>query len=168
MFMAPSITPWRYKIPNKVGEPHNPAIRVVTYDRLTGKHLNIIQYYIDLDYSNRHNATNWTVEYEATRVYGIPDITANSLHGLADKLEKSPSLMDTYLKFRWVMAKPDDRVKGCAKECRESFFCGFKHHDMASFNKCKDAYVGSAVRVGETYFFVIITSIVATYFVYLK
>ncbi|XP_041371161.1 acid sphingomyelinase-like phosphodiesterase 3b isoform X4 [Gigantopelta aegis] len=164
MFMAPSITPWRFKIPNKVGEAHNPGIRVVTYDRTTGKHLNIIQYYMDLDASNSRNATNWTVGYDAQRVYGISDITAKSLHGLTDKLKKTSSLMDSYVKFRWVLAKPEDRVKGCNKACRESFFCGFKHHDMSSFNKCKEKYVGSAVKAGESCLFVLVMFIFTTYF----
>lgn len=36
VFMAPSVTPWRYKNPKKTGAAHNPGIRLVKYDRATG------------------------------------------------------------------------------------------------------------------------------------
>ena len=51
--MAPSVTPWRYKLSNgAIGPPHNPAVRLVTYDRDTGRHLDIEQLRLDLPASN--------------------------------------------------------------------------------------------------------------------
>uniref|UniRef100_A0A0B7AV20 Calcineurin-like phosphoesterase domain-containing protein n=1 Tax=Arion vulgaris TaxID=1028688 RepID=A0A0B7AV20_9EUPU len=45
-FTAPSVTPWRYRIKTKTGDPHNPGIRLVSYDKDTGLHINYDQYYI--------------------------------------------------------------------------------------------------------------------------
>jgi hypothetical protein len=43
VFVAPAVTPWRYVIPSGTGPAHNPAIRLVKYDRQTGRQLDILQ-----------------------------------------------------------------------------------------------------------------------------
>ncbi|KAL5022237.1 hypothetical protein ScPMuIL_001392 [Solemya velum] len=47
VFMAPSVTPLRYKIS---AGGHNPAVRLIKYDRDDGSPLDISNYYMDLDW----------------------------------------------------------------------------------------------------------------------
>ena len=67
--MAPSVTPWRYKLGNgEIGPPHNPSVRLVTYDRVSGKHLNIEQFWLDLPASNNNGTARFSRLYSFTEV----------------------------------------------------------------------------------------------------
>lgn len=49
--------------------------------------LDYTQYYLDLAAANRNTgAAEWMAEYNLTQYYGLHDVSANSLHNLADKL----------------------------------------------------------------------------------
>jgi hypothetical protein len=68
-FVAPSVTPWRYKLSNgETGPPHDPSVRLVTYDRDTGRHLNILQYKLDLPRATQPGGGNFTLLYNFTQV----------------------------------------------------------------------------------------------------
>lgn len=58
-FNAPSVTPWRYKLPTKTGEAHNPGIRLIKYNRDTGLNLDYTQYFINITDANRENKSSW-------------------------------------------------------------------------------------------------------------
>lgn len=58
-FTAPSVTPWRYRAETFTTDPHNPGVRLVKYDNVTGQHLDYTQYYINLTDSNRQENTTW-------------------------------------------------------------------------------------------------------------
>ena len=70
IFVSPSVTPWRFKLSTgEIGLPHNPAIRLVTYDRDTGDHLNIQQYYLDLSAAiSNQTADDFSLLYSFTEV----------------------------------------------------------------------------------------------------
>lgn len=69
LFVAPSVTPWRYKLKTgEIGPPHNPAVRLVSFDRTSGKHLNIQQYRLDLPQGNLQRKANFTLLYNFTQV----------------------------------------------------------------------------------------------------
>lgn len=48
--------------------------------------LDYTQYYFDLAAANR-NMAEWTAEYNLTQYYGLHEVSAISLHNLADKLQ---------------------------------------------------------------------------------
>lgn len=49
--------------------------------------LDYTQYYLDLAAANRNvGAAEWTPEYNLTQYYGLYEVSATSLHNLADKL----------------------------------------------------------------------------------
>lgn len=66
-FSAPSVTPWRHKIPTETGSPHNPGIRLIEYDRDTGMHINYEQFYMNLTDSNRQGMANWVCYKKSLR-----------------------------------------------------------------------------------------------------
>jgi hypothetical protein len=65
--------------------------------------LDYTQYYLDLAAANRNaGAPEWTAEYNLTQYYGLHDVSANSLHNLADKL-RIGSPQETTVFYKWVM-----------------------------------------------------------------
>lgn len=61
--------------------------------------LDYTQYYLDLAAANRAGVAEWTAEYNLTQYYGLHDISAQSLHNLADKLRiGTPHEMITFQK----------------------------------------------------------------------
>ncbi|XP_067657019.1 acid sphingomyelinase-like phosphodiesterase 3b [Haliotis asinina] len=150
MFMAPSITPWRYKIPGKADDAHNPAIRLVKYNRGSGMLLDIHQYYMDLRDSNKNNASNWTIAYKTSETFGLSDLSANSLNSVIKKMETDKSLLDKYIRYNTVLANGETTVNECGVKCRAIFTCGFTHMDKPSFDSCVDVRVGAATMLRST------------------
>lgn len=73
MFVAPSVTPWRFKLPDgRVGPPHDPSVRLVYYDTTTGKHLDVVQFRLNLTDANAQSPLtsggNFTQLYKFTEV----------------------------------------------------------------------------------------------------
>lgn len=69
MFVAPSVTPWRFKLKSgQTGPPHNPSVRLVTYDRDSGRHLNVEQFRLDLPAANTQGTANFSLLYSLTEV----------------------------------------------------------------------------------------------------
>ncbi|XP_060063975.1 acid sphingomyelinase-like phosphodiesterase 3b [Ylistrum balloti] len=136
MFLAPSVTPWRYKTPTKAGPAHNPAIRLVQYDRLTGRHLNMITYYMDLPASNAQGIPQWAEEYNATRDYNIDDLSPNSMNKLAQRMStpNSPEF-NKYWKWRFASVQ-NDILESCDEECKTKIVCQISHVDQSTYDAC--------------------------------
>ena len=138
MFLAPSVTPWRYKLPSPigVGPAHNPAFRLIEYDRTTGKHLDIVQYYLDLIQSNNIDRALWGIEYRATVDMNIPDVTVQSIYSFIQKLKLKTSPQFTkYIKWRTVSL--DDRVADtCDDTCHRKVFCNFYNIEKDDYQRC--------------------------------
>ncbi|KAK6185874.1 hypothetical protein SNE40_008015 [Patella caerulea] len=165
VFNGPSVTPWRYKIPVATGPPHNPGIRLISYDRTTGQPINILTYYINLPESNANNKTDWKLEYNFTHAYGIDDVTAPSIHKLTERMVKDRSLVDMYYKYKDVSVT---NSPACDDNCRNSILCGFSKSKMDEFNSCKDSYTGSANTVLKPAPVIITTSMCLMYFMHMK
>ena len=48
MYISPSVTPWKLRVGDWIGPPHNPALRRYIFDRSTYELVDIQQYYLDL------------------------------------------------------------------------------------------------------------------------
>ncbi|GFO25614.1 acid sphingomyelinase-like phosphodiesterase 3b [Plakobranchus ocellatus] len=60
VFLPPPVTPLRRTPPDgEQGPPLNPGVRLVKYDRLTGKHLNYRQFYTNITEDNRLGRAVW-------------------------------------------------------------------------------------------------------------
>ncbi|XP_064596451.1 acid sphingomyelinase-like phosphodiesterase 3b [Liolophura sinensis] len=163
VFIAPSVTPWRYKTDQlEFGRSHNPGIRLVSYDRFNGRHLNIIQYYLDLDKANKDSHAQWQLLYKATDVYDIPDVSARSLSNARElMLDSSKKHVQDYYERLTLMgdtSKIDDK-------CQYSIYCGMRYFDVPGFNKCLDKYYSLAFRpVASSFVIIIVTVIISVLF----
>ena len=137
LFLAPSITPWRFQIPNEVEPAHNPGARLVKYNRQTGKQLDILQYYINLNHSNTAGDITWLFGYKATSLYGIPDLTPVSMATLTNKMtDPHTSPFTDYVTWHNTNGSSDFQ---CDSTCFHSMKCGIKHAQDVDFQNCLQA-----------------------------
>ncbi|GFO19380.1 acid sphingomyelinase-like phosphodiesterase 3b [Plakobranchus ocellatus] len=112
-FTAPSVIPWRYRfktpVGDDVGDPHNPGVRLIEYDRDTGAHLNYHQYFINLRDTNTQNRANWAKLY-------------SSIKTIFDRMKDGggKKYSDQYCRFRLVSKKE----KVCTDKMRGDIYCG--------------------------------------------
>ncbi|XP_053390580.1 acid sphingomyelinase-like phosphodiesterase 3a [Mercenaria mercenaria] len=140
IFLAPSIAPLRF------GPMKNPGVRLVKYDRVTGKHVDISQYYLDLNAANRAGVADWKLEYTASDAYNIQDLTASSLAALIDRMKDSDSTeFKTYRKFYYV-SPPEDLIEDCDWKCHAFIFCGFTEFNLDDVKKCEKTMVSGAIE----------------------
>ena len=134
MFISPSVTPWRYVRPTETADPHNPAIRLIKYDRKTGRHLDLFQYHIDLPKANNNKSLKWLLGYKATTEYGIPDISPGSLASAVGNFGDFTSpYFAKYMRWYNVNAIPD---YPCNKTCHITVLCGFRNLLDGDFESC--------------------------------
>ncbi|XP_046368337.2 acid sphingomyelinase-like phosphodiesterase 3b [Haliotis rufescens] len=136
MFIAPSVTPWRYKSGTESDAPHNPAVRLVKYDQKTGEALDFIQYYMDLTESNEANASSWKVAYDASKAYQVKDLSAASVSMAVKQMSTDKYVLDKYIRFNTVLANGNTTVNECDATCRAEYICSFTHHEFGEFNSC--------------------------------
>ena len=133
VFAAPSVTPFY----NDAGF-HNPAVRLVKYDRQTGKHLEIDQYYLDLDKANEDTSRAWELEYNSRVDYNLPDVTAESMWNLVQRMaNRNSKEFQNYWKFVTVMHETL-KMPCDTDECHVKVLCGFEHFTMKKYEDCID------------------------------
>lgn len=130
IFYAPSVTPIRF------GPSHNPAIRLVKYDRATKKHLDFAQYFIDLANANKLKRAVWKLEYNFASAYGVSDLSAASLKSVSTRMKnRDGPEFEKYIKYHYVSASEDQREE-CDADCHTTVFCGLTEFTMDEFNAC--------------------------------
>ncbi|XP_050428631.1 acid sphingomyelinase-like phosphodiesterase 3a isoform X2 [Adelges cooleyi] len=129
MMMAPSLTPSK-----SPGVSNNPGLRLYKFNTNTGHILDYTQYYIDLETSANGDPDDWRVEYNLTHYYGLHEITARSLHQVAETFQLSDSPeFDRYFEANSVRLRPS---KDCNLECRRMHFCAVTELDYSRFHSC--------------------------------
>ena len=130
LFLAPAVTPWNTSLPG-VG-PNNPGIRLYDYDTATGRVVNIRQYWLNLTEANSRNETDWTLEYRATKRYGVPDVGGASMIELAERfLKKGDSTFDAYYGFNSVSYD-----FSCDAKCKTTQVCSIMCVDYDEYYRC--------------------------------
>ncbi len=114
---------------------NNPSIRLYKYDKKTGKILEIMQYYLNLTAANADNKADWLMEYEFTKTYGVPDMSAQSLRHLVDDFIPDQSVMfhKYYVHFQ-VSTKPVP----CDKKCKQQHLCSITEVDYDKNAHCQN------------------------------
>ena len=134
LFIAPSVTPWRYQIASGIEPAHNPGARLIKYDKQTGYQLDIIQYYIDLDESNAQGSIVWKYGYNATYLYKIPDISPASMHSLVTRMVNGSS--EEFLAYvNWYNTNGTANFP-CTGMCHKAVMCGFRNMEELPFKAC--------------------------------
>ena len=155
VFIAPSVTPWKY-IPT--APEHNPGIRLVKYDRHTGKHLEIRQYYLDIVAANQSGNATWRLEYNTSEVYGVTELSATSLSGLIDKMKNSNG--DEFKSYWRHFTVSPRNLQPCDEICHATIICGYTNFKMPDLNNCKSALISSATSLSPFVYLVVVHLIV--------
>lgn len=157
IYIAPSVTPWRYKLPEGVtGPSHNPGVRLVKYDRETGAQLDIEQYYLDLEKANKDGVANWELEYTASAAYDMGDISARQLLKLSESMKIITG--DAFKKYwKFYSVSPKDLLE-CNATCHASIVCGLTEFSMAEYNDCTAKIVSACSGLTSWFLVIILTS----------
>ncbi|BFZ16766.1 hypothetical protein BsWGS_19805 [Bradybaena similaris] len=142
-FTAPSVTPWRWRSKTFTTDPHNPGVRLVKYDNVTGQHLDYIQYYINLTDSNRLENTTWSILYSFTEGYKVTDMSVASLREIFSNMEsnKNTDYSNKYCTYSVVSNYPID----CTDVKRAEIYCGGLYYDLNEAKDCKQKYLNLEV-----------------------
>lgn len=155
LFMAPSVTPWRFKIPSLgvTGKAHNPGFRMIKYDQSTGRHLDLIQYFMDLPESNRMQAPVWKTGYTATSDMSIPDITPASMD-LFVKRMADPNGADFKKFYSWRFTSAEHPSVGvCDQSCHAIIHCNFIHSSKKKYDQCVNLLTSNATSIFRMWFY---------------
>ncbi|KAK2157187.1 hypothetical protein LSH36_196g05044 [Paralvinella palmiformis] len=134
LFLAPSVTPWETTLPDVMGGlGNNPGIRLIQYDRDSGRVLDIHQYYLNLTKANLDSTDQWLLEYNATSYFGVPDMSPSSLHDLAEKMKDDDQLFSKYYKANGVLYDPDERW---VEEMRIVHYCAAVNMAYDRYDEC--------------------------------
>lgn len=115
-YLAPSETPH---------DGLNPAYRIYTID---GDHqdstnlvLDHVTYTVDLDRANLNKNMTMTVEYEAKRDLGLPNLSPTCWHKYVENLASSENDFEQFRRHRYRNGPAIK--KGCNKKCRKQMLC---------------------------------------------
>ncbi|CAB0014726.1 unnamed protein product [Nesidiocoris tenuis] len=135
MLMAPALSPRRTS-----SGANNPGVRLYKFETSSGQVLDYTQYYLDLNHANQHDHAAWTQEYNLTSYYGLTEVTANSLHELANTFREPNSLhFAKYYEANAVRLFSSPQAGGCDRSCVQSHFCAVSHVEYAEFRSCLEA-----------------------------
>ncbi|XP_041970648.1 acid sphingomyelinase-like phosphodiesterase 3a [Aricia agestis] len=150
--LAPSVSPHR----DPAGSS-NPGLRLYKFDTDTGKVLDYTQFYLDLAAANRAGATTatggaeWVAEYNLTQYYGLRDVSAESLHNLADKLRIGmPHEMTSFYKYLRAYSVKHDNTDSCDGACAHQHFCAITCLEHIAYRQCVEAAASALAASGRS------------------
>ncbi|XP_034178974.2 cyclic GMP-AMP phosphodiesterase SMPDL3A [Osmia lignaria lignaria] len=148
IMMAPSISP------RTTGGPNNPGLRLYKFETNTGQVLDYTQYYLNLPEANSKGEANWLVEYSMLEYYDLQEITAITLHDLADRFTQS----DDYAFVRYYAAntvslpREVEQIWGCGGSlngaCVLHHYCTVTRLNIESYNECYSSYAYALASTG--------------------
>ncbi|OWR41446.1 Sphingomyelin phosphodiesterase [Danaus plexippus plexippus] len=152
-FLAPSLSPHH----DPAGSS-NPGLRLYKFDSDTGKVLDYTQFYLDLAVANRvgdSGATvvggDWVAEYNLTQYYAIRDVSAESLHHLADKLRigtaHETTMFNKYLRSYNVKRDNSDNCDGA---CAHQHYCAITCLEHIAYRQCVEAAASALAASGRS------------------
>ncbi|KAM3967330.1 cyclic GMP-AMP phosphodiesterase SMPDL3A [Aphomia sociella] len=145
--LAPSVSPHR----DPAGFS-NPGLRLYKFDTNNGKVLDYTQYYLDLAAANRNTgAADWTAEYNLTQYYGLHDVSANSLHNLADKLRiGTPQETTVFNKYLRAYNVRHETSESCDGACAHQHFCAITCLEHVAYRQCVEAAASALAAAGKS------------------
>ena len=163
MLLAPSVTPWRARIPgNRLTAARNPGIRRVMMTRDYTRLLDVEQYYLPLTEANKQGVAEWKLEYSFRRNYKLKDASTASLQTLLDELKQSSSkYFRQYYTFNSVNAQTKSNVP-CDWACENLHLCAIEHVEYDDCKTCitANARCSCAVAIPSGMFYVVSFSVV--------
>ncbi|XP_076758581.1 acid sphingomyelinase-like phosphodiesterase 3b [Xylocopa sonorina] len=140
IMMAPSISP------RTLGGPNNPGLRLYKFETTTGQVLDYTQYYLNLAEANSIRTAKWLVEYNLLDYYNLQEITAITLHDLADRFTQ----FNDYAFVRYYAAntvslpREAEQIWGCGGPlngaCALHHYCTVTRLSPQSYKECYSSY----------------------------
>ncbi|CAO1334344.1 unnamed protein product [Diamesa hyperborea] len=129
MMIAPSVTPRKMIVGS-----NNPAMRLYKFETDTGQVLDYTQFYLDLESANLKGEPVWQAEYNLTTYYyGLAEISAVSLHNLADRFTNPDDILFAkYYRANSVKFP----TQACEGVCSLNHYCAITRIDYREFRQC--------------------------------
>ncbi|KZC14166.1 Acid sphingomyelinase-like phosphodiesterase 3b [Dufourea novaeangliae] len=150
IMMAPSISP------STPGGPNNPGLRLYKFETNTGQVLDYTQYYLNLVDANSNGTANWSVEYSLLDYYPLREITAISLHDLADRFtQPNDNAFSRYYKANTVsLPREMAQIWGCggalSGACALHHYCTVTRLNPESYKECYSSYAYALASTGSS------------------
>ncbi|XP_075971847.1 cyclic GMP-AMP phosphodiesterase SMPDL3A-like isoform X2 [Anticarsia gemmatalis] len=142
--LAPSVSPHR----SPAGSS-NPGLRLYKFDTNTGKVLDYTQYFLDLAGANR-NLAEWSAEYNLTQYYGLHEVSAMSLHNLAEKLQiGTPHETNIFHKYVRAYHVKHESSESCDGACAHQHFCAITCLEHVTYRHCVEAAASALAAAGD-------------------
>ncbi|GFN90379.1 acid sphingomyelinase-like phosphodiesterase 3b [Plakobranchus ocellatus] len=142
-FTAASVTPWRFRVPTPtgelVGDPHNPTVRLIEYDRDTGAHLDYHQYFINLTDTNSNKRANWAKLYSFKAAYSVPDMSVDSMRTIFERIKDGGGRTYTTRYCRYALASQQNTP--CTDETRGEIYCAGLYYKVPEAKACVAKYL---------------------------
>jgi len=91
-----------------------------------------INYYIDIEESNKVGEVVWKKSYSTAENYGLTDCTADSMMKFIENMRTDRALFDQFYSHLW--ANYQHRV--CDKSCQKQMLCTLEFINMTDVNVC--------------------------------
>ncbi|XP_038222972.1 acid sphingomyelinase-like phosphodiesterase 3a [Zerene cesonia] len=147
VLLAPSVSPH-----HDYGGSSNPGLRLYKFDTDTGKVLDFTQFYLDLASANRADSgAEWVAEYNFTQYYGLRDVSAESLHNLAEKF-RSNSIQDATYFSRYLRAYnvKFENTNICDGACAHEHYCAITCLEHTAYRQCVEAAASALAASGNS------------------
>ncbi|XP_046830104.1 acid sphingomyelinase-like phosphodiesterase 3b isoform X8 [Vespa velutina] len=141
IMIAPSISP---STPG--GGPNNPGFRLYKFETDTGQVLDYYQYYLNLAEANKQGSADWKMEYSLLEYYEMNEITAISLHDLADRFTQSSdyAFVRYYAANTVSLPREVEKIWGCGGPlngvCALHHYCTVTRLSVQLFKECCASY----------------------------
>ncbi|XP_043478647.1 acid sphingomyelinase-like phosphodiesterase 3b [Leptopilina heterotoma] len=140
IMMAPSITPYR------AGGPNNPGLRLYQFEKKSGQVIDYKQYYLNLPEANSIRSAYWNIEYSLLKHYELKEISALTLHDLADRFTQSNdnAFVRYYAANTVSLPREVEEIWGCGGAlnggCALQHYCSVTRLDTDSYSNCVHSY----------------------------
>jgi len=133
--VGPSFTTYSY---------HNPSFRVIEFDSVTKKMVNIHQYRLPLyKYNNSTAKPTFEKVYSMKEEYGLPDLSPKSFQMIAESLKNSTSFTQKF--YANFMSQYSFQSSQCGEKCQRELYCKMSNDVFDEYLKCVDTPSGSDV-----------------------
>ncbi|XP_072940071.1 cyclic GMP-AMP phosphodiesterase SMPDL3A-like [Epargyreus clarus] len=145
--LAPSVSPH-----HDPSGSSNPGLRLFKFDSDTGKVLDYTQFYLDLAAANRATGgAEWIAEYNLTQYYALRDVSAESLHNLADKLRiGTPQETTMFNKYIRAYSVKHESSEVCDGACAHQHYCAITCLEPVAYRQCVEAAASALAASGRS------------------
>ncbi|XP_076068763.1 acid sphingomyelinase-like phosphodiesterase 3b [Oratosquilla oratoria] len=132
--LVPGVTPWKSSLAPETGA-NNPGVRLVTYDTVTAKILEVSTYYLNLTKANLKQEDQWELEYNMTSYFDLQAVSASEFDRLAQNMKKNATVFNKYYSVNTVQFEKGTSTS-CDEKCRRVHYCAAVEVDYNRFRSC--------------------------------